>query len=226
MKTWLTTDTHFGHFKMVQYCGRPADFSERILVNLGNSVKPGDLLIHLGDFCIGDDGVWHGRYLEDFLPGVKHWLVRGNHDRNSNTWYLGHGWDMVCDSFTLEMFGKRILFPLTHLWATVAILYPVVADIYFISEIGNRGRNCDGLYFFHFLGLRWPACLIVLYSLPHASAISLPLSMARHFSTELYPASQPLSMRPKVRVYFVPLWRRWMGREWASWRAVMPQFTA
>jgi calcineurin-like phosphoesterase family protein len=36
--------------------------------------------------------------------------VTGNHDKKSASWYLSHNWDMVCESFTLFAFGKRILF--------------------------------------------------------------------------------------------------------------------
>lgn len=53
MKIWITTDTHFGHDMLIQY-GRPTDFSERIFKGL-EQVSPGDMLIHLGDFCIGKD---------------------------------------------------------------------------------------------------------------------------------------------------------------------------
>lgn len=30
MKIWLTTDTHFNHKKMIEYCGRPENFEEII----------------------------------------------------------------------------------------------------------------------------------------------------------------------------------------------------
>jgi calcineurin-like phosphoesterase family protein len=107
MKIWLTTDTHFGHKQMLEYCGRPEDFSEILLKNLLSTVKQDDILIHLGDICIGNDVMWHEKLME--IKG-KHWLVKGNHDSKSNTWYLEHGWDMVCEQFSDRYFGKRILF--------------------------------------------------------------------------------------------------------------------
>jgi len=102
MNIYLTTDTHFGHDKMVEYCDRPKDFNERILQEYRNTLKSGDILIHLGDICIGHDSEWH-LDLNGYIPAnVKRILVKGNHDRKSNTWYLTHGWDLVCDTFSLN----------------------------------------------------------------------------------------------------------------------------
>ena len=93
-RTWLITDTHLGHAKMVEYCGRPVDHSERILRNLKTTIKPGDTLIHLGDVCFGKDAYWHSE-LMGALYGVWRILVLGNHDNKTVTWYKNHGWDEV-----------------------------------------------------------------------------------------------------------------------------------
>jgi len=107
-KIWITTDTHFGHSNMVPYCGRPEDFGEKILANLHKNIAPGDILIHLGDVCIGDD-VIHHHSLEFHTDRVKRILIRGNHDRKSNSWYLSHGWDFVCETFSMKHLGKDII---------------------------------------------------------------------------------------------------------------------
>lgn len=106
-KTWLITDTHFGHDKMVQYCGRPEDFSSIILNNLLKIVQPDDTLIHLGDICIGQDVLWHQRLA---IIDCRKILVRGNHDHKSDSWYMSNGWDFVCNSFTTKFIGKDLLF--------------------------------------------------------------------------------------------------------------------
>src|SRR3990172_12754698 len=98
MRTFLLTDTHLGHEKVKEYCNRPDDFNERILRGL-KQISPGDTLIHLGDFCMGKDQYWHEMFMKE-LPGVKRILVRGNHDRKSNSWYMRNGWDFVCDDFS------------------------------------------------------------------------------------------------------------------------------
>jgi calcineurin-like phosphoesterase family protein len=106
-KTWIITDTHFGHANMVQYCGRPEDFSNTIFNNLFKMIQPNDLLIHLGDICIGNDSLWHERLS---VIDCKKVLVRGNHDKKSDNWYMTHGWDFVCDNFSTTFLGKKILF--------------------------------------------------------------------------------------------------------------------
>lgn len=108
MKIWLISDSHFGHDKMMEYCGRPKGFEQKILNNLFKTVKKDDILIHLGDFCIGNDEFWHTSFMQ--VPTLKKWLLRGNHDRKSTTWYLSHGWDWVGDHMSNFFFGKKILF--------------------------------------------------------------------------------------------------------------------
>ncbi len=108
-RIWITTDTHFGHDKLVEYSGRPENHSELVILGLQKNIDAGDTLIHLGDICIGKDEQWHN-VLSNTLPGVKRILVKGNHDGKSNAWYLSHGWDFVCDKFEDTYFGKKIVF--------------------------------------------------------------------------------------------------------------------
>ena len=107
MNIWTLTDTHFGHMNMCDFENRPLNFSDKILKNTKTVVRPEDILIHLGDFCIGQDEKWH----KEFFSRVKvtSWLVLGNHDKKSMTWYLSHGWGMVCSSVLLKLYGKKIL---------------------------------------------------------------------------------------------------------------------
>lgn len=105
-KYWVVADTHFGHNRLREYCGRPEGFEERILRGLAR-VRENDVLIHLGDFCIGDDIGWHLQFMGRVAG--KRWLLKGNHDRKSDTWYLAHGWDMVAESVTLRRFGSIVV---------------------------------------------------------------------------------------------------------------------
>ena len=107
----VTADLHLGHEALSDDGLRPKGFSEKILTNLNRMINPGDILICLGDVCYGNDAEWHER-LSILFPYeyCRRWLVKGNHDTKSNVWYLSHGWDFVCESFTLEAFGKKILF--------------------------------------------------------------------------------------------------------------------
>lgn len=109
MNIYLITDTHLGHAKMLDYEARPVDFENRILYHL-KILKKDDILIHLGDVCIGGDAHWHEAFFKQMPPMVRSFLVKGNHDGKSNSWYYEYGWNFVCDSFTWDVYGKRILF--------------------------------------------------------------------------------------------------------------------
>lgn len=105
---WLTTDTHLGHDALINYTGRPHNFSDLIMKRHKEIVHPQDVLIHLGDICMRNDARWHTKFMYGLV--CKKWLIRGNHDRKSNVWYLTHGWDFVADSFTITRHGMKILF--------------------------------------------------------------------------------------------------------------------
>ena len=107
MNIYIISDTHFNHTdQMIAYCGRPEDYNERLWNSL-KIINDDDILIHLGDICIGKDSYVHNK-LQEFKFGKI--LVRGNHDRKTNTWYLNNGWDFVCEEFKDTLFGKNILF--------------------------------------------------------------------------------------------------------------------
>ena len=108
---WIITDTHFGHDKLWKEDIRIQGFEEMIINNISQTVEPEDnsILIHLGDICIGNEVFWNEEFLK-LKPTVKKFLVLGNHDNKSIKWYYDKGWDFVCYSFTIKMFGHSILF--------------------------------------------------------------------------------------------------------------------
>lgn len=94
MHTYLISDTHLNHDNVATYCKRSADFTELIRKNWNNTVKPEDVVIHLGDVGIGD---WKKFDIEG-LTGRKI-LIRGNHDRqHSCQWWMNHGFDACLDA--------------------------------------------------------------------------------------------------------------------------------
>lgn len=131
MNFWITSDTHFGHDALMDYCDRPQGFDGKILRNF-NQLESGDVLIHLGDICIGNDSMWHSEMFPH-LYSVKRWLIKGNHDKKSDTWYLDKGWDFVGTSFLMNRFGLNILF--SH--------KPVKNSDYFDINIHGHFHNTD-----------------------------------------------------------------------------------
>lgn len=108
MNIYLVSDTHFGHENMVNWSLRPADFNEKIW-KIFDQIPADSILIHCGDITIGADATTHIR-LQSYP--FKKWLVRGNHDNHSISWYVKNGWDFVADEIVIKMFGSNFLF--TH----------------------------------------------------------------------------------------------------------------
>lgn len=105
---YLISDTHFGHNKMVEYCGRPENHSELLMENL-LAIPSTAVLIHLGDLCFGQQAMYNS--FIQVLP-YKKILVKGNHDTKSITHYMNHGWDFCCNKFQWNIGPTSFVF--TH----------------------------------------------------------------------------------------------------------------
>jgi calcineurin-like phosphoesterase family protein len=110
MNIWLLPDPHLGHDKAIELMGRPHGFEDKIIRHLSNIVCHDDILLCLGDVSFYNHLYWHHQILMSIE--AKAWLVRGNHDKKSISWYLEAGWDFAGDSLSFTMFGKKLLF--TH----------------------------------------------------------------------------------------------------------------
>lgn len=106
---WIVTDTHFGHEEMMEYCSRPKDFENIILHNIKKCWQPQDILIHLGDICIGNDKKWLSKLNLFKSISKKIWLIKGNHDSKSVGFYMDRLFDFVGESISINRFGKKIL---------------------------------------------------------------------------------------------------------------------
>ena len=129
MKYWITTDTHFGHGLLVREGIRPPLFGDMILERLKDVLLPDDVLIHLGDISFDDDAVWNTKLIE--ISPCKKWLIKGNHDKHSDTWYLARGWDFVADRIRMHRFGLDIVF--SHI--------PIKDDGYDVNIHGHFHNN-------------------------------------------------------------------------------------
>lgn len=82
MTTWFTADTHFGHENIIKFCNRPfsnvEEMNQTIIKNFNSVIDPKDLLVILGDVCMGN--IRESLALIPKINGHKV-LVPGNHDR-------------------------------------------------------------------------------------------------------------------------------------------------
>lgn len=78
MKTWFSSDMHYGHSKVIEYCNRPfanvAEMNAELIKRYCAVVRPEDNVYILGDFSFCNPTDIFAQ-----LPGRKH-LILGNHD--------------------------------------------------------------------------------------------------------------------------------------------------
>lgn len=80
-KIFFTSDTHFGHKNIIEFCKRPysstEEMDQKLIDNWNAVVGPTDDVYHLGDFCFHGPQRWWE--LIGALHGRIH-LILGNHD--------------------------------------------------------------------------------------------------------------------------------------------------
>ena len=95
MKTFYTSDLHFGHGNIIKYCKRPyktvEEMDRKLIKRMNSRIKKDDVVIHAGDFCFRNssggkagEGLQHKpSYYINQLNG--HWVfLNGNHDGNNS----------------------------------------------------------------------------------------------------------------------------------------------
>jgi calcineurin-like phosphoesterase family protein len=120
MTTFFTSDTHFGHARIIELSNRPfksvQEMNEIIVHNWNALVRPDDTVYHLGDVALGpiEDSL---KYISRLNGNIT--LIVGNHDRmfppmqkgankaeKIETWkqkYLAAGFSHVLTSMDMRM---------------------------------------------------------------------------------------------------------------------------
>ena len=92
VKTWFTSDTHFGHFNIIKYTNRPfkslEDMNNEIIKRWNEKVKPEDTIYFLGDFFFknskkGNGDIYKFDYYDSKLNGKKIY-IKGNHEHSND----------------------------------------------------------------------------------------------------------------------------------------------
>jgi calcineurin-like phosphoesterase family protein len=96
-KTWVISDTHFGHQNIIGFCHRPADFESLILENIAREVPddPSVTLLHLGDLCYRGNSMFKNVTAKHLPQNIRKLLVRGNHDRQRDSFYKQSGFRLA-----------------------------------------------------------------------------------------------------------------------------------
>ncbi|GIN22497.1 metallophosphoesterase family protein [Siminovitchia fordii] len=81
MSTYLISDTHFSHKKIMNFEDRPyssvEEMDECMIENWNSTVKDNDIVYHLGDFCLSNQ-TRHIEIIKRLKGKIR--LIKGNHD--------------------------------------------------------------------------------------------------------------------------------------------------
>lgn len=127
MTDFITSDHHFFHKNILDFEARPFDTNEDMhagLIEAWNSVvQKTDTVIHLGDFCFGNEKEWLW-VLNQLRGNIV--LIKGNHDKSKITKnVLRDGWVREYHSLGTVIKREGFILNLSH--------YPML--------IGARPRN-------------------------------------------------------------------------------------
>ncbi len=105
-------DTHFSHENIIKYCDRPyssiEEMNENLVQNWNEVVGEEDTVIMVGDFALGkrEEVIKYGQQLNG-----RKILVRGNHDRATDTLFTEAGFITVHKKpLALDFDGTKIIF--------------------------------------------------------------------------------------------------------------------
>ena len=108
-KIWFTSDTHFFHDKVVEYCQRPfasvEEMNEELIARWNSVVHRDGIVFHLGDFCFGKPDKWN--CILDRLKG-RIYLVLGNHDAGHISEEVAARFEGVAFQMRLNVNGQKI----------------------------------------------------------------------------------------------------------------------
>ena len=132
---WFTSDTHFGHKTVIQYCDRPfrnvVEMNEELIRRWNAVVKETDTVYHLGDFSFL--GSMRTKEIVASLNGRKI-LIRGNHDSKPHRFF-----ERVEDWIIMEIGGAQVL--LSH--------YPFLGQQMDDRDFSDRQLRFDGRWLLH-----------------------------------------------------------------------------
>lgn len=114
MGVFFSSDHHFNHKNIIQFCNRPfkdvAEMNETMIANWNRVIQPTDTIYHLGDFGFGDIGKVLNR-----VNGKIHMVV-GSHDKqiwDHKSRFVEIGRIFEFEEFTMCHYAMRV-WPRSH----------------------------------------------------------------------------------------------------------------
>lgn len=109
-KVFFTSDTHFDHENIINFCKRPysniEEMNTELIKNWNNTVPKDGIVFHLGDFSFGGFQKW--KAIRDKLNG-KIILILGNHDIKNFQLSSKSLFDKVSQQMQIIIGGRRVI---------------------------------------------------------------------------------------------------------------------
>lgn len=135
LDTWVISDTHFYHKNIEKFTKRPDGWLTTILNYWEDLIAPHSEVLHLGDIFMGLGSKEKASSLLPALKGNKY-MLRGNHDHESDSWYSAAGFNVVGKESRLYLYWENKKVCISH--------YPECRDLNW--DINIHGHIHDGGY--------------------------------------------------------------------------------
>lgn len=93
-RTWVVSDTHFGHENIKSFCLRPSDIESSMMEEWARAVPADDTVLHLGDLN-WKSNAWFKNMIAPHLTGARKLLILGNHDKGRFSFYRDCGFKLT-----------------------------------------------------------------------------------------------------------------------------------
>jgi calcineurin-like phosphoesterase family protein len=93
--TWVVADTHWGHNNIVRFCDRPAGHDRLMVARWAETVPADGVVLHLGDLMYRGGRSWFRDKIAPQLTGREKLLLKGNHDKQTVSYYASCGFKVV-----------------------------------------------------------------------------------------------------------------------------------
>ena len=111
-KTWVWSDTHFGHRNITGFSHRPPGWASLLIENCALEVpdSPDVTLLHLGDLCYRGNAEFRALVAPNIAPKTgRKLLIKGNHDHQRPSFYRKCGFKFA-RPFSIMWGGTEVSF--------------------------------------------------------------------------------------------------------------------
>lgn len=107
---FFTSDTHFGHSRIIDFCNRPfndvEEMNQKLIKNWNAKIPKDGIVFHLGDFFFGGSAVFYEIISQ--LNG-RIYLCTGNHDRHNFRPAYNDFFEDISYKYYIKVEGQKIL---------------------------------------------------------------------------------------------------------------------